>query len=114
MDDDEYTVENIVNNKLFSSGCNQVSNVKYQAGDGEIPKAALAYFDKNNSTFPFDTGIILATHSINDIPGPYARMDKDKLEPWEGDDDLNFIIKELGGKVGEKEYYSSTLEFDYI
>src|SRR5690554_7508792 len=73
--DDTYTPEELVKDVLVRSKCDLVSNVRYQYGSG-VPASnaimAAGYFERNGSDFPFDDGIVLATHKASFVPGPYT------------------------------------------
>ncbi|MDR2223936.1 MAG: choice-of-anchor J domain-containing protein [Flavobacteriaceae bacterium] len=114
---DKYTTEELVKDVLIKSDCDLVSNVKYQAG----PKSGgntFGYFNKNGSLFPFEEGIILATHDIANAPGPYYDYGdagrRGKLDAWEGDADLNAVISSAGGSVYNGNKSVSIVEFDFI
>lgn len=114
----KYTVDELVKNVLISSQCDLVSNVKFQAGDGQNTVNAFGYFNKQNADFPFEEGIVLATGDVKHIPGPHIYTglndNRSKIPVWTGDPDLNKIIDDLGGKSFGKNKSVSVLEFDFI
>lgn len=112
---DKYTVEELVKDVLISSNCDLVSNIKYRAGENSTINT-LGYFNKGKSDFPFDEGIVLTTHNVKYVPGPYATptANREKVPEWTGDADLNEVIKQVGGAgFGDKKFVS-VLEFDFI
>lgn len=112
---DKYTVEELVKEVLISSNCDLVSNIKYRAGENSAINT-LGYFNKGKSDFPFEEGIVLTTHNVKYVPGPYATptANREKVPVWTGDADLNEVIKQVGGAgFGDKKFVS-VLEFDFI
>ncbi|TDS49920.1 choice-of-anchor L domain-containing protein, partial [Myroides indicus] len=113
-----YTVEELVKDVLVKSGCDLVSNVRYQVQDGSPQYNTyntLGYFHKNGSDFPYEEGIVLATGSARYIAGPYDGGGgvREKVFPlWNGDPDLNAVIDSVGGRTGGK--FITQLFFDFI
>ncbi|MCP1995113.1 choice-of-anchor J domain-containing protein [Flavobacterium sp. HSC-61S13] len=111
---DKYSVEELVKDVLIKSNCDLVSNIKYQAGDNSAINT-LGYFNKATADFPFEEGIVLATHAVKYTPGPHHYVpSKDKVPKWTGDADLNEVIKQVGGVGFGDDKYVSVLEFDFI
>lgn len=118
---EDYTTDELVRNVLIQAGCDLVSNVVYKSGPN-LGGNSLGYFNKNGSIFPFEEGIVLATHDIATTPGPYHdygdaggwRGVRGMIEPWEGDEDLNAVIASVGGNVYGGTKSVSTLEFDFV
>ncbi|MCP1997571.1 T9SS type B sorting domain-containing protein [Flavobacterium sp. HSC-61S13] len=115
----QYSVEELVTEVLVKSGCNLVSDIKYQIADGS-PKTkqynALGYFNKNNSIFPFDEGIVLTTNDVNYVEGPYKGNGSSRganNERWVGDKDINDAINDAGGGAYDRKRVTQ-LEFDFI
>lgn len=117
----DYTTEELVKDVLIQSDCDLVSNVIYKSGPN-LGGNSFGYFNKNGSTFPFEEGIVLATHNIASTPGPYYDYGdaggpsgvRGMIPAWEGDEDLNAIIASSGGSVYGGTKSVSTLEFDFI
>ncbi|MCP1996870.1 choice-of-anchor J domain-containing protein, partial [Flavobacterium sp. HSC-61S13] len=118
---DKYTTEELVKDILIQSDCDLVSNVVYKAGP-KVGGNTLGYFNQNGSLFPFEEGIVLATHDIATVPGPYYDYGdaggpagvRGKIAPWEGDEDLNAVIASAGGSVYAGSKSVATLEFDFV
>ncbi|SFJ89902.1 choice-of-anchor J domain-containing protein, partial [Myroides guanonis] len=118
---DKYTTEELVKEVLIQSDCDLVSNVVYKTGPN-LGGKSLGYFNKNGSTFPFEEGIVLATHDIATTPGPYYDYGdaggpagvRGMIPAWEGDEDLNNVIASVGGDVWAGTKSVSTLEFDFV
>ncbi|TDS64288.1 choice-of-anchor J domain-containing protein [Myroides indicus] len=114
---EKYSVEELVKDVLIGSDCDLVENVRYQVGDGNNSINALGYFNKSNSMFPFEEGIVLATGDVKHIPGPYTYKSindqRDKIPTWTGDPDLNKVIDDLGGSGFGSNKHVAVLEFDF-
>ncbi|SFJ34284.1 choice-of-anchor J domain-containing protein [Myroides guanonis] len=113
---DQASAEHLVRNVLINSECDLVSNVKYQAGDGTGSIITLGYFNKGESDFPFEEGIVLATHDSDYIAGPYRGFGsfKPRLPFWSGDPDLNDVIDNVGGTGFGSHKAVAVLEFDFV
>jgi|GEM_PF-317637 len=118
---DKYTVEELVKDVLVNSNCDLVSNVHYQNGDGSPQTMAyntLGYFNKGETDFPFEDGIVLSTNEVQFVPGPYIgyksfnERGANNLR-WQGDKDINDAINDAGGhRRADKRV--TQLEFDFI
>lgn len=116
VDEDKYTAEELVKDILIQSQCDVVSNVRYQAGDGTGTINTLAYFNRGNSDFPFEEGLVLSTNATGQIKGPYKGFGefKERIPFWDGDAELNRVIDDLGGSRFGKNKAIAVLEFDFI
>ncbi|SFJ84751.1 choice-of-anchor L domain-containing protein, partial [Myroides guanonis] len=112
-----YSVEGLVKDVLVKSGCNLVSNVTYQVGDGSAKTKSVntfGYFNKNGSDFPFEEGVVLSTSEVQFVPGPYRNGDKGtNTNRWLGDKDLNDAIADAGGGISA-DMRVTQVEFDFI
>jgi hypothetical protein len=91
-----FTAQQLVEDILINNSCASVSNVTVAGGNFvRWFKSHGASFPGNNSTFPFQNGIILATGKISNAPGPntsYLSDDGGNMG-WDGDQDLNQALK---------------------
>ncbi len=119
---EDYSLEELVKDVLIQSNCDLVSNVRYQNGDGS-PKAmsynTVGYFNKGETDFPFEEGIVLSTNEIQYVSGPGQwnsfnfRGDND--ERWIGDKDVNDAIADAGGGPPNTTRKRVTqIEFDFF
>lgn len=115
----KYSVEELVKDVLVKSSCDLVSNVHYQVGDGSPETQTvntLGYFNKNNSIFPFEEGIVLATSEVQFVPGPHVGPDSGARgtngNRWIGDKDINEAINDAGGGPSMDKRVTQ-LEFDF-
>ncbi|TDS51239.1 choice-of-anchor J domain-containing protein [Myroides indicus] len=114
---DKYTVEELVSDVLINSGCDLTSNVKYKAGDGNNTINPFGYFNKGESDFPLNEGIVLATHDVNEnLAGAYDfnKATRNKIPMSSGDEDLNKIIEEFWIGDYASNQHTAVLEFDFI
>ncbi len=105
---DSYTAQQLVENILINSDCASVSNF-YASGDtfSESEKS-YAFFTANGSTFPFETGIVLATSRASRTPGPNDNLIDEGSNEWLGDADLEQSL-DLNYTVN-----ATVLEFDFV
>ncbi|WP_371357765.1 choice-of-anchor L domain-containing protein, partial [Salmonella sp. M113] len=67
------------------------------------------FFNGNNSSFPFQNGIILATWKISNAPGPNTSLSDDGGNMgWDGDQDLNQALNL------NNTFNATVLEFDFV
>jgi gliding motility-associated-like protein len=114
---EDYTIEELVKKVLVDSNCDLVSNIKYDNGP-EVNEGynTLGYFNKQKADFPFEEGLVLTTHDVKYTSGPYMGNvgKRKKLELWQGDEELNDIIDQIGGEGFGSNKATSVLEFDFI
>jgi len=116
-----YDAEELVQNILVS-GCLKADNVKfgyYYKSDGQWKwnnhnwsstpgNRQLGYFNKGNSNFSLDEGIVLSTGKISSAEGPNDRYSKtDEMVSGARDSDLESI-------TGYRSYDAAVLEFDFV
>lgn len=116
---EKYTVEELVKDILVKSNCDVVSNVHYQVGDGSVEAQkinTIGYFNKKNSIFPFDEGIVLSTSEVKYVPGPHIGANSFRgtnKNRWVGDKDINDAILDAGGgPLPDKRV--TQIEFDFV
>ncbi|QEE49810.1 T9SS type B sorting domain-containing protein [Flavobacterium alkalisoli] len=108
-----FNAEQLVETVLIGSECAIVSNITSQSGSDFGGAGSIGYFNFNNSSFPFNDGVILATGSINEAPGPYPNNSGGITgSGWGSDADLAEIIAEEGNT--DPLYNASVLEFDFV
>lgn len=114
LDNTTYELDSLINTVLIPEGsCGEAMNItspnnNVVAGGSE---QSFGYFDDNDSDFPFEEGIVLATESI---------INQSSASGWEGDDDLEALIPGSNNTntatVVEFEFtpYSSEVSFRYV
>ncbi|SFJ89697.1 choice-of-anchor J domain-containing protein, partial [Myroides guanonis] len=108
----DYTVEELVEDVLVLTNCDLVSNITYRTGTNFGGENGIGYFNKNNSDFGFEEGVILATNGVRFGMGPGGQDEGNDSETWLGDDDLKELLLQ-NGEVGEN-YNASVIEFDFV
>nr|WP_314866001.1 choice-of-anchor L domain-containing protein [uncultured Flavobacterium sp.] len=94
-------VQKLTNN----ASCISVSNETAKGDPLNLIQNSYGIFNKNNSSFPFSSGIILSTWDSKISEGPYTNLGGGI--DWAGDSDINTIL-------GISSRNASTLEFDFI
>ncbi len=116
--DETRTAQDLVQNVLFNnSGCATISNVSVSGGNFGTGEKSYAYFDGNNSVFPFEEGIVLSTGTANHCIGPNTNLSSDEGINWGTDVDLAAIFTNtLNATVLEFDFVpvSDYISFDYI
>lgn len=109
-----YTPEEMIinmlsdNDNIFLSE----SSITYSSGS-EYDINSIGYFEQNNSSFPFENGIVLSTGSIENVPGPKLGTSQSSgTQNWGGDDDLFTIVNSQGFTGGL--YNATSVEFDFL
>ncbi|PKP15469.1 MAG: adhesin, partial [Bacteroidetes bacterium HGW-Bacteroidetes-23] len=112
-----YTVEQLVQDILLDSTCATVSNITYSTGTNFGSTNGIGYFNKNNSSFQFEEGIILTTGNADNAPGPNEQFNNlgdgaDATETWGGDADLQAVLAAQG--ISGPLVNATILEFDFV
>ncbi|MBT8271512.1 MAG: gliding motility-associated C-terminal domain-containing protein, partial [Bacteroidia bacterium] len=108
---DDFTVEELVQDVLIDSECNQVFNITWSTGTDFGSTNGIGYFERNGSSWPFESGLIMTSGDVNNAPGPEDETISDGSSAWPGDPDLENAITGLGpGDTNN----ASILEFDFI
>ena len=105
----DFTVEELINDVLVDSECNQVFNITSSTGTDFGGDNGIGYFEANGSEFPFERGLILTTGRAEDAPGP----EDGTLSGgnWPGDADLESVIPSLNpGDTND----ATLIQFDFI
>jgi len=111
--DIDYTVQELVEEVLVSSNCDLVSNITWISGNQFANDNSIGYFDKNNSDFVFENGIILATNGVKYGMGPGDDFNEgDDTDQWIGDDDLDDLL--VSNNRDPYSINATVLEFDFI
>tara|TARA_R110002072_G_scaffold260722_14_gene419337 strand:- start:18111 stop:20636 length:2526 start_codon:yes stop_codon:yes gene_type:complete len=109
----EYTNEELVTEVLINSPCAIVDNISTVTGTNFGLGNGIGYFENTNPNFPMQNGVILATGSVNDAPGPNT-SNTFAGGGWPGDPQLFNYIQNLGIDPGLTSYNDATImEFDF-
>lgn len=90
-----FSPQELIQNILFGeSEC--VENIDvFEAISGNFQDNMLSYgyFTTSNSSFPFESGIVLSTGRLNNIEGPNNSLSDDNAPEWGGDQDLREALE---------------------
>jgi gliding motility-associated-like protein len=117
---EEFTTEELVHDILFDATCAIINNITSSTGTDFGSVNGIGYFNRADSDFPFEEGVILSTGYMMNAPGPNNTYLMDGglplfagLPAWTGDTDLEDII--LAGTGTPLTSLNATkLEFDFI
>lgn len=85
-----FTPEQILNNVILNSDCASISNVITQGPCG------VGYFNANDSSFPFEQGLIIRSGNANLTQGPYTDANYTSNCSQIGDPQLTAIMQAAG------------------
>ncbi len=110
---DEFTLEQLIVDKLIGTPCAQVSNIQSSTGiDNGTSDNGIGYFRQNDSEFSMPSGIVLVTGDAmdavgpNDFPGAWANGGD-----WPGDPDLE-LYAEI--PAGQATHNATWVSFDFV
>ena len=107
----DYTNPELVNNVLLNSSCLGISNISYSTGPLSIN--GIGYFEKGESTFPFESGIILATGYVKNASEALGTFQSSGSDQWAGDTDIqNLLLQNIG--LTAPTYNATRIEFDFV
>ncbi|WP_294823279.1 choice-of-anchor L domain-containing protein [uncultured Flavobacterium sp.] len=108
---DEYTVEELVEEVLIGSDCAQISNIQSGTGTDYGMANGIGYFNQNGSEFPMAAGIVLVTGDAMAAQGPNQFPAGTGTFPgWDGDTDLEDIVDLAPGNSND----ASWISFDFV
>ncbi len=88
-----YTSQQLVEDVLINSGCIQNIQVNNTvSGNFGGSEKSFGYFNANGSGFPFESGIVMSTGKLSNVPGPNSYLSDDDATGWTGDQDLEQAI----------------------
>ncbi|WP_460218463.1 choice-of-anchor L domain-containing protein [Psychroserpens sp. MEBiC05023] len=103
-----YTPQQLVEDILIDSDC--ISNIAVTnvvGGNFPTNDESYGFFDATGTSFPFETGIVLSTGRLSNVPGPNTTLSDDDAPGWAGDNDLEVILNETNT------FNATILEFDF-
>ncbi len=120
VDSQTFTPQQLIENILIDSECIEnivVTNVV--GGDFNNTDQSYGFFDATGTTFPFQSGIVMSTGRLTNVPGPNDNLSDDDAPNWLGDNDLETILDEpntINATIIEFEFTSvaSQISFRYI
>ncbi|MFD1015983.1 T9SS type B sorting domain-containing protein [Winogradskyella rapida] len=108
VDSATYTAQQLIEDVLIDSNC--ISNVivtNVSGGNFNGSDESYGYFDATGTNFPFQSGVVLSTGRLQNVPGPNLSLSDDDASNWEGDLDLEFALNETNTTN------ATILEFDF-
>ncbi|WP_225034870.1 choice-of-anchor L domain-containing protein [Winogradskyella sp. SM1960] len=120
VDSQTYTPQQLVEDILIDSECiDNVTVTNVVGGDFSGSDQSYGYFEANGSNFPFESGIVLSTGRLVNVPGPNNNLSDDDAPGWSGDIDLENALSESGtinATILEFEFTSvaSQVSFRYL
>ncbi|WP_257018488.1 choice-of-anchor L domain-containing protein, partial [Winogradskyella pacifica] len=109
VDQDIFTVDQLIENVLVNSPCASVSNVIAVTGNthsADEPNG-IGYFFSNGTDFPFEDGLLLTSGDASNAAGPNNVTLSDGTAAWPGDDSLD-------SAVGVNSLNATSIQFDFI
>lgn len=109
VDATTYSAQQLIENILINSPC--VSNVMVTnavSGNFGDTMKSYGYFNATGTSFPFESGIVMSTGRLNNVPGPNTTLSDDNATNWGGDADLNAILN-INNTLN-----ATVLEFDFV
>jgi gliding motility-associated-like protein len=103
-----FSPQELIEDILIDSDC--ISNVvvtNVVGGNFDTSDESFGFFDATGTTFPFETGIVLSTGKLSNVPGPNDNLSDDDAPGWAGDNDLEVILNETNT------FNATILEFDF-
>lgn len=120
----QITVNNTFTNQqlvqdFINGTCTNVTNISINGHTFNDGVRSWGYFNKANSSFPFDEGIVLTTGKLSAAPGPSTSTLSDGPNSWTGDVDLQNAVNinntyNATSLVFEFVPSSNKIRFDYI
>jgi gliding motility-associated-like protein len=106
-----YTVPQLVNNVLINSPCVSATNITWRTGSNFSSSNGLGFFQNTNPNFPMQSGVVMSTGNILNVPGPNDSLLNDGSLAWPGDTDLEATLAAAGITMVSKN--ATVLEFDF-
>ncbi|GGI57112.1 T9SS C-terminal target domain-containing protein [Winogradskyella haliclonae] len=98
VDSQSLTPQQLIEDILIdNSDCiENVTVTNAQSGNFGGTEFSYGSFDATGTTFPFQSGIVLSTGRLSNVPGPNDSLSDDDAPDWNGDFDLEFALQETG------------------
>lgn len=105
---DSFSAQELVEDVLINSPCVNVSNFSISGWEFNNNNKSYGFFERGNSDFPFQEGIIISTGRAVSAVGPNTSLLSEGPPNWTGDIDLQQAIGE-GSSIN-----ATVLEFDFV
>jgi len=108
VDSQLYTPQQLIEDILIDSNCiDNVVVTNVSGGNFSGADQSYGFFDAAGTTFPFESGLVLSTGRLQNVPGPNTSISDDNASGWGGDTDLENALNESGT------INATILEFDF-
>ncbi|WP_370001288.1 choice-of-anchor L domain-containing protein [Winogradskyella sp.] len=108
VDSQTYTPQQLIEDILIDSDCIANVNVtNVNGGNFNDVDQSYGYFDAIGTNFPFESGIVMSTGRLANVPGPNNSLSDDDASNWQGDADLEMALNE------SNTLNATILEFDF-
>ncbi len=109
VDSQSLNAQQLIEDVLIDSDCiDNIIVTNAQSGDFGGTELSYGTFDAiADTTFPFQSGIVLSTGRLSNVPGPNDSLSDDNAPGWNGDTDLEIALDETGT------FNATILEFSF-
>ncbi|WP_299127358.1 choice-of-anchor L domain-containing protein, partial [uncultured Winogradskyella sp.] len=109
VDQDSFTVEQLVQDVLVNSPCASVSNITSSTGVdfSTTEPNGIGYFFSNGVSFPFEDGLLLMSGDASQAEGPNTGTLSEGTNIWPGDADLD-------AELGVDSRNATFIQFDFV
>jgi len=109
VDSQTFTPQQLIEDILIDSDCIiNITVTNVVGGDFGGTDQSYGFFDATGTTFPFQSGIVMSTGRLANVPGPNTTLSDDDAPDWMGDADLEFALNETNT------FNATILEFDFV
>ncbi len=108
VDSQTFTPQQLIEDILIDSDC--ITNVVVTSvlgGDFGGADQSYGFFDATGTNFPFQSGIVMSTGRLANVPGPNDNLSDDDAPNWQGDNELEVVLNETNT------FNATILEFDF-
>lgn len=94
VDDNNYTAQELIEDVLFPDNTDCIQNVIVNNAEGGnfSSTKSYGYFQSSGSGFALQSGIVLSTGRLTNVPGPNDNLSDDDAPNWGGDDSLENVL----------------------
>lgn len=111
IDQNTYTVEQLVRDVLIDNQCAVLTNIVSSTGTDFGSSNGIGYFSSNGASFPLAQGIVLSTGNAAESVGPETGYISSGSQNWPGDADLANAIP---NHDLVNSYNASYITFDFV
>ncbi|WP_073081744.1 T9SS type B sorting domain-containing protein [Winogradskyella jejuensis] len=108
VDSQSFNPQQLIEDILIDSDC--IENIvvtNAQSGNFSGIEFSYGFFDGTGTSFPFESGIVMSTGRLSNVPGPNNSLSDDDAPGWDGDSDLEEILDE------NDTFNATILEFNF-